>query len=194
VAALVRGRASDRRDAPNERREVIEGTAAEARHLLRTQAAQVTLQRLRPQAERGRLAQRIGTRRKGDCSAASPCEKLACETRLADPGIGKQQDGAELSRGGSPVLALKSRDRGIAANERVAQGMAVRFMRQLPLRAISSRREPVYRNSCTCSSGSPIVPCIGGSPRRRSRGQLNLADRFAATYGWPAVNIRWALV
>jgi hypothetical protein len=70
---------------------------------MRFLAAQVTLQRLGPDAERRRLPQRMGASTQGQSALAVPGEELGRQPTLPYPRITKQEYNTKLPGRGSPL-------------------------------------------------------------------------------------------
>jgi hypothetical protein len=107
---MVRSGTVDGRNTPQQAREVIEMTTAQLRELGAGKTAEVGLQSLRPQPERGRCAERMGARGEGDRRGPTGLQYLNGQSRLPDPGITLQEHTSELAGHCAVPLGLEIGD------------------------------------------------------------------------------------
>src|SRR5206468_225485 len=100
----------------DEDRNVVEEALTQLRDVSGLPAAQMTLQRLGPHAERGGLAQGMGTGCQGQGSRAVAGEEVGRQPALPRPGIGKHQDDTKPAGRRSP-LCLQLRELAVPIYE-----------------------------------------------------------------------------
>ena len=115
------GRA-DQRHGAQQAGQVVEKTAAELGDVLQRQLAEMLLQRLGPQPERRRGAERAGPADQRGGPVRRAGEHLLGQARLAEAGVARQQDAAELA-GRAPLDLRAQRGQvGLPADEFRALG------------------------------------------------------------------------
>ena len=166
----VGSRAPHGGDAAEQAGQVVERTAAQLGDLRRGQLPEVGVEGLGPQAEGGHAPERPGPGGEDGGPAGVAGHDVVGQAGLADPGVARQQDTAQLAGGGAPPFRLQVGDLGCPPDELGAldhpppvetriqtpsRGPANAHLRAVPLRlrqrgsiGWESRRRPVPRRRC----------------------------------------------